>query len=178
MHRACALFVMLVGCTRTETPVADPATTAPATPRPVSSAEVLDVATHLAPPQYGDDASAPLAIGASCTDTALCGTQKRVALHVERFHGPTPRDACVGKNVGPPDASPMLDTTSACVAGDRLYVRSYCTMCRMMSGSSIEAVIPELTAAQREHLRQRLGLTGSLVAVSDWQTALARITAP
>ncbi|NUP14403.1 MAG: hypothetical protein HOW73_50885 [Polyangiaceae bacterium] len=103
-------------------------------------------------------------LGAACEDNVIsdvpkvqsCGTKGRVSMEAQS-------EPLVGK---PPCELKRLTTernaylVDACLDGDHLVVTSVCIVCRSPSGSSVHALVSELTEGQQKYL-QSVMLAGS-----------------
>ncbi len=180
------LALALVGCTRNETVVADmspptrrsaePPPSATAAPAPTPSETAPEPQTPPPPIVVARRAEDAPALGAACADAATCGTKKRVALRAYRDMTPgiaKPDVPC--KPVATTKPTVMPEAPSACVSGDRLYVASVCFVCRMPSSTRAEALVSELTPAQREFTQKLAGLAGAgtLSTPEAWSKAIA-----
>lgn len=173
----CLWVLLLAGCTHTENAVVDPSASPAAT---VTAADVELVAHALTLQERGESPATTL--GASCRGTALCGTRGRVALRADARQARPATEPCTRTEVpgsGGNQPGMKMYRVDACVAGDRLYLRQTCLVCRTMSVDDVEAIVTDLTGAQREHLRGRMGLAAKadLDSASDWKDAIAA-TAP
>lgn len=170
--RIALIFFVLVGCTHPQR--AEPAASPPVSPPATNTASADQIATAVAEAARHDGEPLP-ALGATCSNELLCGTQQRIALQVENVRVPRSHP-CSLQAIQVPSAVNMSNARSGCIEGGRLYLVESCVPCRTLSDKIVRANIAELTAAQREYLRSWAELPkGTVLATAaDWSAALQK----